>query len=225
MQQYDYTIPIIVSGLFLILLLIFYLYKHDNKYIMRILCSLYNHEPAKIEKDTRLNDWIIFIILIVVVIIMGIKLVTFVVVISDSMKPEFQRGDMVLTQAFFLTPEPNDIITFNVEDRNTAVSHRFVKIDDDGRIITKGDAYNRYDNFKTYQKDIIAKAIQINGHPIVIKGFGALFITDYSKTGVIYKWGDRFTFMQQLSATIKAWGFLITVVSLFAYVLMMKKRR
>jgi len=208
------TIPLIVSGIFLILLFIFYLYKHENKYIMGILCSMYKHEPAKIEKDTRLNDWIVFIILLVIVIIMGIKLVTFIVVISDSMKPEFERGDMILTQSFFLTPEPGDIITFTIEDRNVAVSHRVVKVESGGRIITQGDAYKIPDRFKTYQKNVVAKAIQINGHPIVIKGLGALFITDYSKTGVIYKWGDRFTFMQQLSATIKAWGFLITAISL-----------
>lgn len=183
---------------------------------------MYKYEPAKIEKDTRSQDWVIFIILIAVVIIMGIKLVTFIVVVSDSMRPEFQRGDMILTQSFFTAPEPGDIITFNVKSKQLAVSHRVVEIDN-GRIITKGDAYSQVDRYETYQDNVIAKAIQINGHPIVIKSLGALFITDYSKQGVIYKYGDRFTFMQNLSATLRAWGYIITIVALFAYILTMKR--
>lgn len=219
----DYIQAITVSIIALIMVFILYLYMRQNRYIMNILVYIYRPSKAELKKDTGAYDWFLLIILIAVIIIMGVKLVTLMVVISDSMKPEFQKGDIILTQSLFLNPEMGDIITFNVQDRRTAVSHRVVEVTESGRIITRGDNAQFNDNFQTYQKDVIAKAIQVNGHPIVIKNLGALFITDYSKEGVIFKFGDRFTFLQQLSATIRAWGIVITILALIAYLISMKR--
>jgi len=220
-MEANYIEGIIVSGIFLFLFLILYLYKHENKYIINILSWQYKSERAKLEKDSKTEDWILLIALFVLIFIMGIKLITFTVVISDSMKPEFQRGDMVLMQAFFKEPKVGDIITFNAEDARYAITHRVVST---GEIITtKGDNNPYKDNYKTTQDKVLLKAVVINNHPIVIKGLGALFITDYSKQGVIYKYGDQFTFMQQLSATIRAWGYVITIIALFAYIMSIKR--
>jgi signal peptidase I len=152
---------------------------------------------------------------------MGIKLVSLMVVVSNSMIPEFQRGDIIFTQSINTTPEIGDIITFNAINVNTPISHRVIGLNN-GLILTKGDNNPTPDSYRTTQKDVIAKAIQINKHPIAIKDLGSLFITDYSKEGVIYKFGDRFTFLQQLSATVRAWGILITVVAILAYLVSMK---
>jgi signal peptidase len=220
-MEINYTEPVVVSLLFLFIFLLFYLYKHENKYIINILSWQYKTEQAKLEKDTRLQDWLILILLVFLIVIMGVKLLTFTVIISDSMKPEFQRGDMVLMQTIFKEPQVGDIITFSAEDTQYGITHRVVSVD--GSITTRGDNNPYKDNYETTQDKVLLKAIIVNNHPIVIKGLGSLFITDYSKQGTIYKYGDQFTFLQQLSATIRAWGYVITIIALLAYIMSMKK--
>jgi signal peptidase I len=155
---------------------------------------------------------------------MGLKLVTMMVIVSDSMRPNFERGDIIITQSLSLSSlKEGDIVTFNVLNKQYGVTHRIEKIEESGRILTKGDANPWTDEYYTTQKDVLYKAIIIDDKPIVIKGVGALFITDYSRTGVIYKWGDRFTFLQQLSVTIKAWGYVITIIALLLFIISMKR--
>lgn len=223
-MQYDITEGVIVSVILIILLLLFYLYKKENRFMMWILISQYRHKPVELQKDTRRNDWFLLIAIFVLILVLGFKLVSLMVVVSNSMVPEFERGDMILTQSIDTIPTSGDIITFHIEDATVAVSHRVTSIDRTGIITTKGDNNPYPDNFKTTQKDVIAKAIIFNDHPIVIKGIGALFITDYKTEGVISKFGDKFTFMQQLSATIKTWGYVITIIALLAYILLITKR-
>lgn len=217
----DVTEGIVVTTILLIALAISYLFERKNSLLMRLVAMQLKPRRAELKKDTTKQDWLLFIIMIVLIITLGIKLVTLIVVVSDSMKPEFQRGDMILTQSINKTPQVGDIITFNVQDEHIAISHRVVGITRKGLIETRGDNNGYIDDYQTTQKDVIAKAIIFNNHPIVIKGFGSLFITDYKGEGVIFKWGDRFTFMQQLSATIKAWGFVITAIAIITYLVMM----
>ena len=217
----NYDEIVIGTSIFLIAFLLFWLYKNRNKHIINILSWLYKPQPVELKKDTRFQDYIILILLLILIVIMGMKLLTFTVVISDSMKPEFQRGDMVLMQGIFIEPHIGDIITFNAEDVQYPITHRIIGVK--GTIITKGDNNPYKDNFKTTQDKILLKAITFGDHPIVIKGLGALFITDYSKSGTIYKYGDQFTFLQQLSATIRAWGWCITVIALIAYIMSIRK--
>lgn len=216
----DIAYGLLVSIITLVILLIFYLYKKENRYVFMVL-NWFNKPPKiKVKKNTRTQDWFIFVLMLTIVVFLNFKLIMFMVVISDSMVPEFKRGDMIMTQTIFAQPEVGDIITFNAKDNTVAISHRVIDIKGDV-IITQGDNIGIPDNYRTTQKDVIAKAIQFNGHPLVVKDLGALFITDYSKEGVIYKWGDRFTFLQQLSATIKAWGFMITILAIISYLMLM----
>ena len=220
----DVSEGLIVSGFVLILLAVFYLYKKENRIIFGLIASQYKPRRAELKKDTTVMDWLLFLVILVIIIILGLKMVTPIVIVSDSMKPEFQRGDMIITQSVLLTPEIGDIITFDVKNNNNDVSHRVIRVSGE-KIITKGDNNPRPDDYGTTQKDVKAKAIQINNHPLVIKAIGALFIADYTKQGVIYKTGDLFSFMQNLSATIKAWGIVITIFALLGYILMMQKDR
>lgn len=220
-METKYTETIIVSVFFLIIFLMFYLYKHENKHIINILSWYYKPQSAELKKDTRFQDWVILILLIILILIMGVKLLTFNVIISNSMKPEFQRGDMILMQGIFIEPHIGDIITFEAEDAQYAITHRVVGVE--GTIITKGDNNPYKDSYKTTQDKVLLKAIIFGDHPIVIKGLGSLFITDYSKQGVIYKYGDQFTFLQQLSATIRAWGYVITIIAVLAYIMSIKR--
>lgn len=217
----NYTEPIVVSVAFLIIFLIFYLYKHENKIILNILSSFYKSKPEKIKKDTRFQDWSILILVLILVFILGIKLITLTVVISDSMKPEFQRGDIIITQSVFKDPEIGDIISFKPSQSQYVITHRIVSIDD--TIKTKGDNSPYADKYRTTEDMIISKAIMINNHPVVIKGVGALFITDYSRQGMIFKYGDQFTFMQQLSFTIRTWGYVITIIAIISYIMLIKR--
>jgi len=191
---------------------------------MLLLASQYKYSPAELEKDTRIQDWFLLITLLVLILVMGLKLVTMMVIVSDSMRPNFERGDIIITQSLSLSSlKEGDIVTFNVLNKQYGVTHRIEKIEESGRILTKGDANPWTDEYYTTQKDVLYKAIIIDDKPIVIKGVGALFITDYSRTGVIYKWGDRFTFLQQLSVTIKAWGYVITIIALLLFIISMKR--
>jgi signal peptidase I len=150
------------------------------------------------------------------------KAITMMVIVSDSMKPEFQRGDIILSQSFDLGVSEGDIITFNAINSQYAITHRVIEIKGD-RIITRGDANPWNDEYYTTQKDVIFKSINLSSNPIVIKGIGNLFITDYSKQGMIYKFGDQYDFMQKLSSTIKIWGWVITMIALSLYIVLMKR--
>ncbi|MCZ7402990.1 MAG: signal peptidase I [Candidatus Methanoperedens sp.] len=220
----DISVGLIVSGIVLILLAVFYLYKKENRIIIGLIASQRKPRRAELKQDTTGKDWMLFVIVLAMVVILGLKLVSPIVIVSDSMKPEFQRGDLIIVQSVFLKPEVGDIITFNVKTNINDISHRVISISNSA-IITKGDNNPRKDDYATTQKDIKAKAIQFNNHPLVIKTLGALFIIDYSKQGIIYKFGDQFTFLQKLSATIKSWGIVITILSLLGYVMMMQRKR
>jgi len=217
----DVTEGIIVTAIFFILFALYFTYRKQNKYLMAVLVYFYKPQPTKLPKDTRKQDWLLFLLMIAAVVLFGMKLITLMVVVSDSMVPEFQRGDIILSQAIDTTPVVGDIITINVKGKNMAVSHRVISISGTS-IKTKGDHNPTTDNFGIVtQKDIIAKAILVNEHPIVIKQLGTLFITDYSKTGVIYKWGDRYQFMVNLSATLKVWGATIAILAILTYLFLM----
>lgn len=102
----DVTEGLIVTAIALLLLGILFLFSRRNKILLRFIESQYKPRHAELKIDTTGRDWLLFIVLLVIVIILGLKMVTPMVVISDSMKPEFQRGDMIMVQSVFLTPEP-----------------------------------------------------------------------------------------------------------------------
>ncbi len=221
MKDIDYTIPLFVSGFFTMLLLVFYLYKSENNTIMRFLSSRFiktRHERAEIQKDTRRHDTILLSVLIILVLAFGLKSLTFIVVVSDSMKPVFQRGDLVLTQSLFKDPQVGDIITFKARDVQYTVTHRVVSVKDD-IVTTKGDNNPLADDYGTTKGDILGKAIIINNHPIVVPGVGSYFILDFSREGKLYKFGDQYEFLQQMFLTIRTWGYVITIIA-FAMLLM-----
>jgi signal peptidase I len=211
----DYAIPIFVSGFFAMLLLIFYLYKSENNSIMRFLSLRFiknRCSRAEIKKDTRRQDNILLTVLVILILLFVLKTISFAVVVSDSMKPEFQRGDLVLTQSLFKEPQVGDIITFKTRDVQYTVTHRVVNVKDD-IVTTKGDNNPLADDYGTTKEDIIGKAIVMRDHPIVVPGVGSYFILDFSKEGRLYKYGDQYEFLQQMFLTIRTWGYIITIIA------------
>jgi signal peptidase I len=223
MKEIDYTVPLIVSLISVLMLLIFYLYKSENSGLMRILSSWImktRYSSAKIQKDTRHQDSILLTVLVILIFAFALKIISFSVVISDSMKPEFQRGDIVLTQTISKDPQKGDIITFTASGVQNPITHRVVNIQQD-IVTTKGDNNPLVDDYGTTKKDVLAKAVVVNGHPIIIPSVGSYFILDFSKEGKLYKFGDQFTFLQQMFLTIRTWGYVITIIAFSALIMSM----
>ena len=223
MNEISYTAPIIVSGVFTSIIAGLFLYKTENSVVMRFLSdhhmkNLYI-EP-EIQKDTRNQDLILLIVLVFLILALGVKLILFQVIISDSMKPQFERGDLVLSQSIFKEANPGDIITFKSKFLQNSVTHRLIGYR--GNFLsTKGDNNPIVDDYQATKEDILSKVVMINGQPVVIKGVGSYFILDFSKEGQISKYGDQFKFMQQMFLTIRTWGYVITAIAFIALLMSM----
>lgn len=125
-----------------------------------------------------------------------------VVVLSGSMEPAFQRGDIL----FLNNANPNvavgDVVVFKIKDRDIPIVHRILKVhldDESGNVelLTKGDN-NRVDDRGLYapgqlwlsREDILGKAvgtlryvgmvtIALNDYPVlkyVLVGLMGLFV-------------------------------------------------
>ena len=223
MKEVNYMVPLLVSGLLALLLLVFYFYKSQNSFFMHYFSSWYmknRYSKAIIPKDTRKQDTILLIILIVLILGFGFKIIFFTAVISDSMKPVFQRGDLVMSQSISTDPVVGDIITFRAAGVQNPVTHRVTGIQGNN-VKTQGDNNPVVDDYGTTKKDIIAKAIVVNEQPVVLKGIGSLFILDFSKEGKLSRFGDQYEFFQNMFMTIRTWGYVITIIAFSALILSM----
>ncbi len=227
MKDINFTLPILISGVFTLLLFVFYLYKKENGVVMGLLSGWFmktRYKPAELQKDTRKKDSFLLAVLVVLILAFSFKFITFQVVISDSMKPVFERGDMVLSQAISKEPHIGDITTFKAIDVQNPITHRVISIQNN-IITTKGDNNPLPDGYATTKNDIIAKAIVIEGQPIVLKGVGSYFILDFTQQGAVSKYGDKFTFLQEMFQVIRTWGYVITIIAFSALLMSMAGKR
>lgn len=115
------------------------------------------------------------------------------VVLSGSMEPAFQRGDIL-----FLENNTNvgigDIVVFQVKDRDIPIVHRVLKVHEraGGRVdlLTKGDA-NRYDDRNIVyangqdwvsRDDIQGKVVGV----LRYLGFITILLNDYPKLKYVF---------------------------------------
>ncbi|KCZ70807.1 signal peptidase I [Candidatus Methanoperedens nitroreducens] len=223
MKVIDYTTPALVSGSFALLLLVFYLYKSENSKMMHFLSARFmrnRYSPAQIQKDTRSQDAVMLTVLMIMILALGLKMIMLQAVVSDSMVPEFKKGDLILTQTMSKEPQVGDIVTFKARNVINPVTHRVIDIRDN-IVITKGDNNPLVDDYFTTRDDIIGKAVVIRDNPVVIKDIGSYFILDFSKEGRLYKYGDKFEFIQQMFLTIRTWGYVLTAIALIALIMSM----
>lgn len=96
-------------------------------------------------------------------------------ILSGSMEPVLQVGDIVIINTNSKDVEVNDIIAFNLGE--AVVVHRVNQITDDG-IITKGDANGSADGGARQTSDVIGKYVCDLG----------LFSIVYNFFSGIYKW-------------------------------------
>jgi signal peptidase len=142
--------------------------------------------------------------------------VFWVAVVSNSMYPTFERGDMVLVQSLFVDPEPGDIVMFNRPDLNYPVTHRVLKIID-GKVYTGGDASGP-DSFPISRKDVVGEAILIFGKPIVLKGVGKYFILEATELRDIGPFGQEYLFYKRLVETFRQYAIAIIIISISLYI-------
>lgn len=124
-----------------------------------------------------------------------------VVVLSGSMEPAFQRGDILFLNNSVEQVGVGDVVVFKIKDRDIPIVHRILKVheDADGKVelLTKGDN-NRVDDRGLYapgqlwleREDILGKAvgtlryvgmvtIALNDYPVlkyVLVGMMGLFV-------------------------------------------------
>jgi len=124
-----------------------------------------------------------------------------VVVLSGSMEPAFQRGDILFLNNSVEQVGVGDVVVFKIRDRDIPIVHRILKVheDADGKVelLTKGDN-NRVDDRGLYapgqlwleREDILGKAvgtlryvgmvtIALNDYPVlkyVLVGMMGLFV-------------------------------------------------
>ncbi len=227
MREVDFAIPIFVSGLFTLLFFFFYLYKKENSVVMKFLSGWFmktRYRSAELQKDTRKQDSVLLVVLVVLILAFSFRFITFQVVISDSMKPTFVKGDIILSQAFSKEPNTGDIVTFKARGVVNPITHRVIGIQDN-LVKTKGDNNPLVDPYSTTKGDIVAKALVINNQTVVIKGVGSYFILDFSQQGGASKYGDKFTFLQQMFQVIRTWGYVITIIALAGLLMSMAGKR
>ncbi len=76
---------------------------------------------------------------------------------SGDAPDHIEVGDLIITRS--VNPDTlkvGDVITF-MENGRTAVTHRIIKINDDGTFITKGDANNAEDQLPVEKENVIGK--------------------------------------------------------------------
>lgn len=124
-----------------------------------------------------------------------------VVVLSGSMEPAFQRGDILFLDNSVHTVGVGDVVVFKIRDRDIPIVHRILKVhtkpDGEFELLTKGDN-NRVDDRGLYapgqlwlkREDILGKAvgtlryvgmvtIALNDYPVlkyVLVGMMGLFV-------------------------------------------------
>lgn len=83
-------------------------------------------------------------------------------VISGSMEPTIDVGDLIIVNTKYDELKENDIITF-YDEKGSFVTHRIIEIKD-GEYITKGDNNNSEDQGTINNDDIVAKYVtRLNG--------------------------------------------------------------
>ena len=88
---------------------------------------------------------------------------TFFEIVSGSMSPTIEKGDMIIVK-LDTDYKVGDIISFKDED--SIITHRIIEINDD-KIVTKGDSNNTTDNPITKDK-IVGKTVKIVSRAFIL---------------------------------------------------------
>ncbi len=179
-------------------------------------------QPQDVQKMI-FREGLILVAVVLVMFVFASKVIFFTAVVSGSMVPTFNRGDLVLMQNIDRTYSVGDIIMFRRPDNDLPYSHRVQSITNEG-ISTKGDATDRKDWWKLKNGDILGKAILINGKPVVLKGYGNYFIIS-DKNQDFGPFGNDYRKYQLFFQVVRIYGYVIAAGSLFLYILLTARKK
>lgn len=218
---------IYTTGILFIALVMAYLQINKNELFKKIFVRIpLNRLPAGTNKHLRnhmvsfkkgasLKGLLVWLLLALLFAFIIYNYIFFTVPVSNSMRPTFEKGDLVLMQKVDLEPHEGDIIMFGmavVGGLDQPITHRIHSTTSKG-IQTKGDA-TPIDNWVLPPERIYAKAVTIGGNPIVIKHVGYYFLD----TQISSAYAREFGIMQTIVAQSKQLGLLIFVICIVAYI-------
>lgn len=186
----------------------------DKKVLTKLYNMIFPYKPKTLSEILLITILYLFFGYLVLS-----KIFFLAVVVSDSMRPTLEKGDLVLIQTISKKPEEGDVILFSGfieldQERRETVIHRVYKVNKDGSVLTKGDAMPRVDPWVVPPEKIIGKAVVILGHPVVIKHVGE---------GLIIEPGKAITnpiLIQYILGTTRKTGLLIFIIVMIMYMLL-----
>lgn len=140
-------------------------------------------------------------------------------VLSGSMEPTFERGDLVLMQSLYGEPAVGDIVMFVPKNNKEPVTHRISRITEYGSIKTRGDANKEEDGWTLNKKNIRAKSVMIEGKPVVISGLGSKLVSRADNFSITVKFTQE-KGLESLFQQFRSLTPLIIFVMLVIYVFM-----
>lgn len=188
-------------------------FESNKKAMIERRKNIIREQPVDPQKQIFIDLSILIAVLLIIVVI-GLKFIFFAAVASGSMSPVLHENDLVLMQNVDRKYNVGDIIMFVSPLTDFPVSHRIISISERG-IRTAGDATGTPDPWYLKNADIIGKAITIKEEPIVIKGYGKLFIASDRK--VRFGPFDYTTYYMFLEV-IKAYGYGIAILCILVYI-------
>lgn len=166
------------------------------------------------------SDMLVLVIILSIMYLFLSKSIFFAAVVSNSMVPTFNKSDIILLQNIDRRFNVGDIIIFKRPDTSVLITHRVARIEE-GYIRTAGDATRQTDWWQLKDSDIVGKAISVQGKPIVIKQLGMYFIAeDKNQKFGPYDYNTLFLIFE----VIKLYGYVIAIISIFAYVIIESTR-
>lgn len=175
-------------------------------------------------REPVLGSTLVFSVFLIIILMLFFNLVFFTAITSDSMRPTFERGDLVAMQKIATTPEEGDIIMFERPYYMLPITHRVVAVTDGG-VRTQGDARGITDPWIVPEEAIEAKALQLGGKPVVIKDIGDYFILDTSEMRYDSRYGTEYAFMKNVFLTIRLYGYVFCILAILGYLWLTIKER
>jgi signal peptidase len=178
-------------------------------------------EYKSVSKEGRvpiLSTAIVLSLFVIIVFALLFDVIFFVAITSDSMQPTFKKGDLVLMQKISTTPKEGDIILFERPNYMLSITHRVVAVTDSG-VRTGGDARRSVDAWVVHEEEIMAKALQVGGKPVVLKDMGNYFILE-TREARVGKYGLEYAFWKNVFLVIRMYGYALCIMAVIGYVIL-----
>jgi len=189
--------------------------SHEGK--VNATMGVYREHARKFRLKTVLMP---VAITLFVAYMLSAQILFFAIVTSGSMDPTLKKGDLVFMQKILVKPEVGDIIIYQdptrarVGSQPLTITHRIVEISAD-TIKTKGDNNPNIDSWSTNRKNILGKAVILNGKPFVLRDVGKYFLQDFTVT----EYNAEFLAIAKTIQNLRAMGIMLFFVCIALYLI------